>query len=390
MRQAVCLLIAGALLAPAQDPVASAPPTTTDIEAERRASEERIARLQSLLEEQKAELERQKSSLSQLETRLRDQKGYVTKDEFAEYQKAVSAFQNTLTSNLRQQEAIERLALESRLKTELALYENSEAALQSLIANLSGLLNTANTAKALIQLPSPVATSPRYQAALKGLEEQARKKQFPSIAQQLASTVPQAAWLSTAVSLYVAFTPKGPNREEHLSTLVCARDFADSVESSKRARLQEIDAAIDKLAKLRERMTEAHARITRNVASSPGAAFRERAASYFNSMRSKSGETPSQALTQLDERLRAARREIAAARALLAEYRQAMETVSDMQDRLRDYVLTHQKFTCAGGGDFTQDVSRSLASLEEAREQFRRMIRATESQESIKVLDSVL
>ena len=49
---------------------------------------------------------------------------------------------------------------------------------------------------------------------------------------------------ASADSLYVAFTPKGPNREEHLSTLVCARDFADSVESGKRARLQEIDAAI--------------------------------------------------------------------------------------------------------------------------------------------------
>src|SRR5450759_2255858 len=91
-----------ALLLWAQDPLAAqAPPTRVDIEVERRAAEEKIESLTAQLDGQKQELERQKGALAALESRFKDGRGYVTKDEFSEYQKALSAFQKALTDQMR-------------------------------------------------------------------------------------------------------------------------------------------------------------------------------------------------------------------------------------------------------------------------------------------------
>ncbi len=227
MKHILWILLFGCALW-AQDPAAeSQPPTKSDIEEERKASEQRILSLQQVLDLQKQELERQKSLLGDLEVRLKEQKGFVTKDEFLQYQQAVGTFQKTLADNLRKQEDIERTALNARLHTEQALFENAEAALLSLMTNLNGVLNTANTTRALIQLPNPVTGSPKYNAALKGLEEQSKKKKIPSVVPQLAAAVPQVAWLSTAVTLAMMTYPRNDSQAEtHLRTLICARDFA--------------------------------------------------------------------------------------------------------------------------------------------------------------------
>lgn len=372
-----------------QDPaVPQAPPSRTAIEAERREAEEKIQKLQAQLEQQREELERQKASLSAIEARLKEGRGYVTKDEFAEYQKALSAFQKTLTEQIRKQEDIERAALNSRLKTEQAVFENGEATLGSLIANLSAQLNSANTARALMELPSPVAGSARYQAAVKSLEEQSRKSRIPSIAAQLAGAVPQVAWLNTAVSLVLSPAFKGKERDAHLKTLVCARDFADSVENARKARVMELDSLIERMGRLRERMRQTHDRMLALV-QGPGS-VRDQATSYFGSMKPRDGERPLQALSVLDERLRATRREVNSARALLADYRQLMDSEAEQQGRLREYILMHQKYACEAVETFQQDVSKALGSLEKARVQFKQMQADTEAMESVKVLDSVL
>lgn len=388
------LVLFSCLLASGQDPAAeSQPPTKSAIEEERKASEQRIQTLQQALEAQKDELERQKGLLTQLEGRLKEQKGFVTKDEFLQYQQAVGSFQKTLADNLRKQEDIERTALEARLRTEQALFENAEAALLSLMTNLNGVLNTGNTTRALIQLPNPVTGSPRYNAALKGLEEQSKKKKIPSLAPQLAAAVPQVAWLSTAVTVaMMTYQRNDAQAEANLRTLVCARDFAEAIEGSKRARIAELDSLIDRLGKLRERMQQNRARMQDLAKSAvPGQAkFQEASAAMFAGMRPKPGETPSQALSALDERLRNARREIATARALLGEYRQMMEAMGEYQTRLRGFIETHARFECTAAEPYVQDVSKSLASLTEAARQFREMQTATEAQEPVRVLDSVL
>lgn len=379
----------------AQDPAAETqPPTKSAIEEERRASEQRIVSLQQVLDFQRQELERQKSLLNDLEARLKEQKGFVTKDEFLQYQQAVGAFQKTLADNLKRQDEIERMALNARIRTEQALFENAEAALLSLMTNLNGVLNTSNTTRALLQLPNPVASSPRYNAALKSLEEQSKKKNIPSVVPQLAATIPQVAWLNTAVTLAMLTSQRNNAQvETNLKTLICARDFAESIDTTRQTRLAELDSLIDRLGKLRERMQQNRARmhdLARTAAPSQ-AKFQDAAATLFGNLQPKSNETASQALNALDERLRGVRREIATARALLVEYRQMMDLTGEYQSKLRAFISAHASYECAAGTEvFKQDVSRSIASLEEAARQFQQMNAATEAQEPVKVLDSVL
>jgi len=364
------------------------PPSISAIEAERRISEERIQSLHAQLEVQKQELERQKASLATLESRFKDGRGYVTKDEFSEYQKALSSFQKTLTGQLRKQEDIEREALHSRLKTEQAVFENAEAALSSLITNLSALSATASTTRALMQLPSPVAASAKYQSAVKSLDDQSKKSKLPSIAAHLAGAFPQVAWLNTAVTLVLSPSFKSKDKDTHAITLICARDFGDGVETSRKARLTELESQIDRLSKLRDRMKNTHQRMLSLLKGS--GPVKEQIASHFGAMRARDGEMPLQALSALDDRLRASRREVNSARTLLGDYRQLMETAAEQQERLREFILMHQKFSCASVDTFQQDVTRSLASLDKARTQFRQMLTDTDAQESVKVLDSVL
>jgi hypothetical protein len=347
-----------------------------------------------VLDFQRQELERQKSLLNDLEARLKEQKGFVTKDEFLQYQQAVGAFQKTLADNLKRQDEIERMALNARIRTEQALFENAEAALLSLMTNLNGVLNTSNTTRALLQLPNPVASSPRYNAALKSLEEQSKKKNIPSVVPQLAATIPQVAWLNTAVTLAMLTSQRNNAQvETNLKTLICARDFAESIDTTRQTRLAELDSLIDRLGKLRERMQQNRARmhdLARTAAPSQ-AKFQDAAATLFGNLQPKSNETASQALNALDERLRGVRREIATARALLVEYRQMMDLTGEYQSKLRAFISAHASYECAAGTEvFKQDVSRSIASLEEAARQFQQMNAATEAQEPVKVLDSVL
>lgn len=383
-----CIWVAAMVLW-AQDPAAlQAPPTRVDIEAERRAAEERIGSLTAQLDGQRLELERQKGALAALEARFKDGRGYVTKDEFGEYQKALSAFQKALTEQMRQQEAIERAMLESRLKTEQAVFENGEAALASLITNLSGMLNTVNTARALLELPSPVAASAKYQAAVQSLEQQAKKNRLPSIAGQLMGTFPQTAWLNTAVTLVLSPAFKSKSREADLKTLVCARDFAEGVDGARKARLAEMETLAERMVKLRERMVQTHERML-GLVRGPGP-VKEQMSAYFGAMRGREGDRPMQALGALDERLRAARREVASARLLLTDYRQLVETAGEQQERLREFVVAHQRYGCGPVDTYQQDVSRSLGLLDRARAQFAQMQKDTANQEPLKVLDSLL
>lgn len=361
----------------------------SSIEAERRASDEKVRDLQQQLEDQKQELERQKGSLALLESRLKEGRGYVTKDEFAEYQKALSAFQKSLTGQLKKQEDIERESLHSRLRTEQAVFENAEAALTSLITNLSALANGGNTTRALMQLPSPVAASPQYQSAVKSLDEQAKKSKLPLLTTGLATAFPQVAWLNTAVTLVMMPGFKSKDKETHAKTFICARDFGDQVESARKSRLTELDSLNDRLVKLRDRMRQNHARMRALLKGS--GPVKEQAAAYFSSMRARDGEIPLQALSALDERLRASRREVSTARGLLGDYRQLMESIGEQQERLREFINMHQKYSCAaGGGTFQQDVTKSLASLDQAKLQFKQMLADIDAQESVKVLDSIL
>ena len=126
------------------------------------------------------------------------------------------------------------------------------------------------------------------------------------------------------------------------------------------------------------------------VVDAGGGPVKDRAANYFGCMHAKEGEGPFQALSALDERLRASRREVNSARTLLGDYRQLMDTASEHQARLRDFILMHQTYSCASVETFQQDVSKSLQSLDRARAQFAQMQKDTEAQESVKVLDSVL
>lgn len=365
-----------------------APPTRVDIEAERRVAEVKIESLTAQLDGQRQELERQKGALAALEARFKDGHGYVTKDEFSEYQKALSAFQKALTDQMRQQEAIEREMLGSRLKTEQAVFENGEAALASLITNLSGMLNTVNTARALMELPSPVAASAKYQAAVHSLEAQSKKSRIPSIAGQLMGAFPQVAWLNTAVTLVLSPAFKSKSRDSDLKTLVCARDFAEAVDTTRKTRLSELEALADRMTKLRERMVRTHDRMLALVkAAGP---VKEQMAAYFTAMRGRDGDRPMQALGALDDRLRAARREVAAARMLLAEYRQLTDTAGEYQVRLREFVLSHQKYACGAADTYQQDVSKSLVSLDRAQQQFGQMQQDTANQEPLKVLDALL
>ena len=380
-------LIAASLIL-AQDPLAGQPPTRSDIEVERRAAEEKIQSLTAQLDGQRQELERQKCSLAALEARFQVGRGYVTKDEFSEYQKALSAFQKALTDQMRQQEAIEREMLNSRLKTEQAVFENGEAALASLITNLSGMLNTVNTTRALMELPSPVAASAKYQAAVQSLEEQSRKSRIPSITGQLMGAFPQVAWLSTAVTLVLTPAFKSKTRDADLKTLVCARDFAEGVDTARKARLSELESLADRMVKLRERMVRTHDRMLMLVESA--GPVKEQMAGYFMAMRAREGERPLQALGALDDRLRAARREVASARTVLSDYRQLVDTAGEHQARLREYVLSHQKFACGPVETFQQDVSKSLVSLDRAQQQFGQMQQDTANQEPLKVLDALL
>ncbi len=383
-----CLVLT-ALLLWAQDlPAAPAPPTRIDIETERQAAEAKIESLTMQLDGQRQELERQKVALVALQTRFQDGRGYVSKDEFSDYQKALSAFQKALTDQLRQQEAIERETLASRLKTEQAVFENGEAALASLITNLSGMLNTVNTTRALMELPSPVAASARYQAAIRSVDEQSRKSRIPSITGQLIGAFPQVAWLSTAVTLVLSPAFKSKSRDEDLKTLVCARDFAGGVDTVRQARLAELESLSDRMVKLRERMVRTHDRMLALVRS-PGP-LKEQMAAYFTAMRGREGERPMQALGALDDRLRAARREVASARLLLASYRQLADSAAEHQARLREFVLSHQKYACGGVETFQQDVSKSLVSLDRARQQFGQMQQDTANQEPLRVLDALL
>lgn len=380
-----------ALLLWAQDPLAApapAPPTRVDIEMERRDAEAKIESLTAQLDGQRQELERQKGALALLEARFKDGRGYVTKDEFSEYQKALSAFQKALTDQMRQQEAIEREMLNSRLKTEQAVFQNGEAALASLITNLSGMLNTANTTRALMELPSPVAASPKYQAAVRSLEDQAKKSRMPSITAQLMGAFPQVTWLNTAVTLVLSPSFKSKSRDADLKTLVCARDFAEAVDGARRTRLSELEMLADRMTKLRERMVRTHTRMLALV-KSPGP-VNEQMSVYFRAMRAREGERPMQALGALDDRLRAARREVASARTLLADYRQLVDAVGEHEARLREFVMSHEKFACGGTETFQQDVSKSLASLSRAQQQFGQMQQDTADQEPLKVLDALL
>ncbi len=364
------------------------PPSMSSIEAERRASDEKVQGLQQQLEEQKQELERQKTSLALLESRLKEGRGYVTKDEFAEYQKALSAFQKSLTGQLKKQEDIERESLHSRLRTEQAVFENAEAALTSLITNLSALANGGNTTRALIQLPSPVAASAQYESAVKSLDQQARKSKLPSLAAGLAGSFPQVAWLNTAVTLVLSPGFKSKDKETHAKTFICARDFGEQVDTARKARLAELDSLNDRLGKLRDRMKQNHGRMRALLRGS--GPVKEQVAAYFGAMRARDGEIPLQALSALDERLRASRREVSTARGLLADYRQLMESIGEQQDRLREFILMHQKYSCEGGETYRQDVTKSLASLDQARLQFKQMLADIDAQESVKVLDSML
>ena len=378
-----------ALLLCAQDPSAvQAPPTRIDIEAEQLAAEAKIESLTAQLDGQRQELERQKGALAALEARFKDGRGYVTKDEFSEYQKALSAFQKALTDQMRQQEAIEREMLGSRLKTEQAIFENGEAALASLITNLSGLLNTANTTRALMELPSPVAASAKYQAAVHSLEEQSKKSRIPSIAGQLMGSFPQVAWLNTAVTLVLTPAFKSKSRDTDLKTLVCARDFAEAVDTTRKARLSELESLAERMAKLRERMVRTHDRMLTLVKSE--GPVKDQMAQYYTAMRGREGERPLQALGALDDRLRAARREVASARMLLVDYRQLIDTAGENQVRLREFVTSHQKYACGVVDTFQQDVSKSLASLDRAQQQFGQMQQDTANQEPLKVLDALL
>ncbi|MBL0156528.1 MAG: hypothetical protein IPP47_05430 [Bryobacterales bacterium] len=383
-----CIVLT-ALLLWAQDPTAiQAPPTRIDIEAERMAAEAKIEGLTAQLDGQRLELERQKGALAALEARFKDGRGYVTKDEFSEYQKALSAFQKALTDQMRQQEAIEREMLNSRLKTEQAVFENGEAALASLITNLSGMLNTVNTARALLELPSPVAASAKYQAAVQSLEAQAKKSRIPSIAGQLMGSFPQVAWLNTAVTLVLAPAFKSKSRDADLKTLVCARDFAEGVDTARRARLSELETLAERMTKLRERMVRTHERMLTLVRSA--GPVKEQMAVYFRAMRGREGERPMQALGALDDRLRAARREVASARGLLTDYRQLTDTAGEHQARLREFILSHQKYACSAAETYQQDVSKSVASLDKAQQQFAQMQQDTANQEPLKVLDALL
>ena len=378
-----------ALLLWAQDPSAvPTPPTRTDIEAERLAAETKIESLTAQMDGQRQELERQKGALAALEARFKDGRGYVTKDEFSEYQRALSAFQKGLTDQMRQQEAIEREILTSRLKTEQAVFENGEAALASLITNLSGMLNTANTTRALMELPSPVAVSAKYQAAVHSLEEQSKKSRIPSIAGQLMGAFPQVAWLNTAVTLVLTPAFKSKSRDTDLKTLVCARDFAEGVDVARKARVLELESLADRMLKLRDRMVRTHDRMLTLVRGT--GSVKEQMSVYFTVMRGKEGERPMQALGALDDRLRAARREVASARLLLADYRQLSDTAGENQLKLREFVLSHQKYACGAEETFRQDVSKSLASLDRAQQQFAQMQQDTANQEPLKVLDSLL
>lgn len=360
----------------------------SSIEAERKASDEKVQALQRQLEDQKQELERQKSSLAVLEARLKEGRGYVTKDEFAEYQKALSAFQKSLTAQLKKQEDIERETLRSRLRTEQAVFENAEAALASLITNLSALANGGNTTRALMQLPSPVASSAQYQSAVKSLEAQARKNKLPLLTAGLAGAFPQVTWLNTAVTLMMSPGFKSKDKETHAKTLICARDFAEQVDAARKARLADLDALNDRIVKLRNRMKQNHARMRALLKG--GGPVKEQVAAYFGSMQARDGEIPLQALSALDERLRASRREVSTARALLADYRQLMESIGEQQERLREFILMHQKYACVGGETYQQDVTKSLAALDQAKLQFRQMLTDTDAQEPVKVLDSTL
>ncbi|MBI4893424.1 MAG: hypothetical protein HY821_22575 [Acidobacteria bacterium] len=385
------LVLISILLCPAfaQDPAAvPAPPSMSSIEAERRASEEKINSLQAQLEDQRRELDAQKASLAQLDLKLKEGRGYVTKDEFAAYQKALTAFQQSLTAQLRQQENIEREALHGRIRTEQAVFENAEAALSSLITNLSALSNTGNTTRALIQLPSPVAASAQYQAAVKALDTQSRKSSLPSLATQLMGAFPQVAWLNTAVTLVLSPSFRSKSKDTDAKTIICARDFADQVDTARKARIAELDALNDRLVKLRDRMSQNHQRMLALLKGS--GPVKDRVAAYFGAMNTRDGEIPLQALTALDDRLRASRREVSTGRMLLTDYRQLMESIGEQQGRLQEFILMHQKYACAGVETFQQDVSKSLVSLEKARQQFKQMLADTDAQESIKVLDSTL
>ncbi len=380
-----------ALLLWTQDPVAAqgpAPPTRTDIEAERVAAEAKIESLTAQLDGQRQELEEQKAALAALAARFKDGRGYVTKDEFSEYQKALSAFQKALNDQMRQQEAIEREMLNSRLKMEQAVFENGEAALASLITNLSGMLNTVSTTRALMELPSPVAASAKYQATVRSLEAQAKKSRIPSIAGQLMGAFPQVAWLSTAVTLVLSPAFKSKSRDTDLQTLVCARDFAEGVDTARKARISELEALADRMTKLRERMVRTHERML-TLVRSPGP-VKEQMAAYFTATRAREGERPLHALGALDDRLRAARREVASARMLLVDYRQLVDTAGENQARLRQFVLSHQRYACGAVETFQQDVSNSLASLDRAQQQFAQMQQDTSNQEPLKVLDALL
>jgi chromosome segregation ATPase len=372
-----------------QDPVAFQPPTKTDIEEQQKESEAKIRALEGQLAEQRRDLDAQRAALAMLEAKLREGRGYVTRDEFAEYQKAVSAFQRALIENQRKQEDLERETLASRLRMEQALYENSEAVLASLMTNLSGLMNTASTVKALVNLPSPVAGSEKYKAAVKTLEAQSKKSRIPSIAGQLMGAFPQTAWLNTAVTLVLSPAFKGgKERDDVLKTMVCARDFAESVEGARKARVGEQDALLERMTRLRDRMAQTRQRMQRLV-SGPGT-LKEQVARYFGAMRGVEGDLPLKPLSALDDNLRAARREVASTRALLADYRQLMESVGEYQGRLKEFIATHKAYKCGGAETFEQDVAGSLESLERARREFAQMQGDTAAQEPVKVLDTLL
>jgi len=142
------------------------------------------------------------------------------------------------------------------------------------------------------------------------------------------------------------------------------------------------------MTKLRERMVRTHTRML-TLVSSQGP-VREQMMRYFTSMQCKQGERPLQALGALDDRLRAARREVASARTMLADYRQLIDAAGENQARLREFVMSHQKYSCGGKETFQQDVSKSAASLERAQQLFVQMQQDTANQEPLKVLDALL
>ena len=223
---------------------------------------------------------------------------------------------------------------------------------------------------------------------MKGLDDQAKKSKLPSLATGLMGAFPQVAWLNTAVTLVMMPNFKSKTKETDAKTLICARDFGEQVESARKTRLAELDSLNDRIVKLRDRMKQNHGRMRALLRGS--GTVKEQATAYFGAMRARDGEIPLQALSALDERLRASRREVSTARGLLADYRQLMESIGEQQERLREFILMHQKAACAGGETYQQDVTKSLAALDQAKLQFKEMLADIDAQESVKVLDSIL